>query len=163
MGRFQPALLGGLFIGVLSSLPVVSMGNCCCCLWVVSGGVLTTYLLQQRQLEALPTPDAVLGGLLAGVIGAVIAGVVGAMLAVVFGAYQQEMMMRAMQWVRGLPDLPPEAQSQIDEMIRNPPDVTVAGQFVQFVIWLPISAVFSMLGGLLGLAFFRKQSMPAGA
>ena len=163
MGRFQPALLGGLFIGVLSSLPVVSLGNCCCCLWVVSGGVLTTYLLQQRQLEPLPTPDAVLGGLLAGVIGAVIAGVVGAALAVVFGASQQAMMMQAMQWVRGLPDLPPEAQAQIDEMIRNPPDVTVASQIIQFLIWLPICAVFSMLGGLLGLAFFRKQSLAAGA
>ena len=30
--RLQPALYGGLVIGVLSGLPIVSMGNCCCCL-----------------------------------------------------------------------------------------------------------------------------------
>ena len=41
MARYQPALLGGLFIGVLSSLPVVGAANYCCCLWVVVGGVLT--------------------------------------------------------------------------------------------------------------------------
>ena len=39
-GRLQPAFWGGLFIGVLSALPFVSVGNCCCCLWVVAGGVL---------------------------------------------------------------------------------------------------------------------------
>ena len=34
----QPALYGGLFIGVLSALPVVNIGNCCC-LWFAGGGV----------------------------------------------------------------------------------------------------------------------------
>ena len=43
--KLQPAVLGGLLIGVLSALPFVSM---CCCLWVIAGGVLTTYLLQER-------------------------------------------------------------------------------------------------------------------
>ena len=38
----QAPLLGGLFIGILSALPVISWGNCCC-LWVVSGGVLAAY------------------------------------------------------------------------------------------------------------------------
>ena len=53
MSRYQPALLGGLFIGVLSALPVVNIANCCC-LWVICGGVLTVYLQQQN----LPTPVA---------------------------------------------------------------------------------------------------------
>ena len=34
--RSQPRL-GGLFIGVLSALPVVGAANCCCCLWIVVG------------------------------------------------------------------------------------------------------------------------------
>ena len=49
MSRFQPALLGGVVIGVLSGLPFVNIGNCCCCLWVVAGGVLTVYLQQQAR------------------------------------------------------------------------------------------------------------------
>ena len=47
--RIQPALWGGLFIGVLSALPLVNAGNCCCCLWVVCGGVLAAYLRQQNS------------------------------------------------------------------------------------------------------------------
>jgi len=44
----QAPLLGGLFIGILSALPVVSWGNCCC-LWIIGGGVLAAYLDQQRD------------------------------------------------------------------------------------------------------------------
>ena len=62
MKRHQPALLGGLFIGVLSSLPLVNIGNVCCCLWVVVGGLLTVYLQQQntpsRSRRATPCSAA---------------------------------------------------------------------------------------------------------
>jgi len=48
----MPALLGGLFIGVLSALPVVQICNCCC-LWIIGGGLLAAYLQQQNQ----PVPE----------------------------------------------------------------------------------------------------------
>ena len=38
----QPAVIGGVIMGVLSALPIVSAGNVCCCLWVVVGGLHTT-------------------------------------------------------------------------------------------------------------------------
>ena len=41
--RVQPALWGGVFIGVLSALPIVNFGNCCCCLWVICGGALAAH------------------------------------------------------------------------------------------------------------------------
>ena len=28
--KLQPVIIGGLFFGVLSALPIISMGNCCC-------------------------------------------------------------------------------------------------------------------------------------
>ena len=61
--KTQPALLGGLFIGVLSALPVVNLGNCCCCLWVVAGGALAVYLLQQNDPAPVSTADAATVGL----------------------------------------------------------------------------------------------------
>ena len=67
--KLQPAFFGGLFIGVLSALPIVNVGNCCCCLWVLCGGALTTYLMQQNHPYPLKVEDGLLGGLLAGVIG----------------------------------------------------------------------------------------------
>ena len=36
----QPALYGGLVMGVLSALPLISAGNFCCCMWVISGGLV---------------------------------------------------------------------------------------------------------------------------
>ena len=53
-GRLQPAFYGGLLIGVLSALPIVSAGNCCCCLWVVAGGMLAVYLRQRGSPESKP-------------------------------------------------------------------------------------------------------------
>jgi len=62
--KFQPALFGGLFIGVLSALPIINIGNCCC-LWVIGGGVLATYLMQQNH----PYPIAAADGALVDEIG----------------------------------------------------------------------------------------------
>ena len=55
--KVQPALLGGLVLGVLSGLPLVNMGNACCCLWVIAGGVIAAYLLQQRQSVPITSGD----------------------------------------------------------------------------------------------------------
>ena len=68
MARYQPALLGALLIGILSSLPVLSLANCCC-LWVICGGVLTAYLQQQNLPTPLATSDAAVHGLMAGALG----------------------------------------------------------------------------------------------
>ena len=43
--KLQPALYGGLLLGVLSALPIISLGNCACCLWVLAGGAMAAYLL----------------------------------------------------------------------------------------------------------------------
>ena len=66
----QPALLGGLVVGVLSALPLIYVGNLCCCLWIVSGGVVAAYVLQQNQAAPIAAGDGALVGLLAGVAGA---------------------------------------------------------------------------------------------
>ena len=64
--RLQPALLGGLFIGVLSALPIINIGNCCC-LWVLGGGALAAYLMQQNHPYPITVADGALVGLMAGV------------------------------------------------------------------------------------------------
>jgi len=76
--KLQPALYGGVFIGVLSALPLVNLGNCVCCLWVVAGGALALYLMQQNHPYPVTAADGALVGLLAGVIG----GVLGALLSI---------------------------------------------------------------------------------
>jgi len=156
MGRHQPALLGGLFIGVLSSLPLISAVNLCCCLWVIAGGVLVAYLQQQNAPEPVETSDVVLGGLLAGVIGAVI--VVGVQWAITSatGALWQEQLRSV---IEGEADLPPELRELIINITENSGSLAL----LFAVVTVPIYAVFSMLGSLLGLAIFRKKTPPQAA
>ena len=155
MKRFQPALLGGLFIGVLSSLPFVGAANVCCCLWVVAGGVLTAYLQQQAQPDPIEAGDAALGGLVAGLVGAVITILVGQLLLSITGPMVQEQIRRALE---SNPDVPPEVR---DMVIR----LTTGGgiALLQAAIYLPVYAIFGLLGGLLGMAFFKKKLPPAAA
>ena len=75
--KLQPALLGGVVIGMLSALPVISMGNCVCCLWVILGGMVATYLLQQAQPTPVEGVDGAIAGLLAGLVGAVVGSLAG--------------------------------------------------------------------------------------
>jgi hypothetical protein len=152
MSRHQPALLGGLFIGVLSALPVVSSANACCCLWVVAGGVLVVYLQQQNTPLPLETADAVLGGLIAGLVGAVIACLGQYILYAITGTLWQDI-------VRQQLEQNPEVPSEVKDMVTN----LLTGRALWLLVLaftLPLYAVFAMLGALLGLAFFRKKLPP---
>lgn len=154
MGRVPPALLGGLFIGVFGSLPIIKAANCCC-LWVVIGGLLTTYLLQQRQTEPLETGPAVLGGLVAGVTGwAIVSGIAAVQFAIAGQLVQQEID-QALGQLESNPDIPPGARDMLRSLMTGRGLLLLV-----FGVTLPLYAVMAMLGALLGLAFFRKTLPP---
>lgn len=148
MARFQPALLGGLFIGVLSALPIVNFANCCC-LWVILGGMLTVYLDQQNTPLPIETSQAALGGLIAGAIGGVIYSIAGMMFLSVLGGGWREAMEQVLS---NMPDVPPETADMLRSLTEGP-----AMALVSVAITVPLYAVFGMLGALLGTVFFRKK------
>ena len=152
--RLQPAFYGGAFIGVLSSLPFVSLGNCCCCLWVIGGGVLTAYLMQQNHPYAIKTEDGLLGGLIAGAIGALIATVLAIPLQLVMGDFQRQILER----IASNPDMPEQYRSLLERVGTRTGGViaVLLGGIVNLVIY----SVVSMIGGLLGVALFRKKDLP---
>ena len=151
MGKHQPALLGGLFIGVLSSLPIVMLGNCCC-LWVLGGGMLVVYLQQQNSPMPVQTGDAAIGGLIAGAVGGVIVCVVQLVLMQVTGPLIFESMRSEMS---KNPQMPPEAMAFIERLLTGN-----GLAVIMFAAVLPLFSVFGLLGSLLGLVFFRKKTPP---
>ena len=153
MGRFQPAILGGLFIGVISGLPFVNVVNLCCCAGVIAGGVLVTYLLQQNTPVPVATSEAAIQGLIAGALGGVVMSLIGAALASITGPIFLE---QFRDQISGNSDLPPELR---DNMLRFMTGTNMA--LLSLLITVPMYAVFSMAGSLLGLAFFRKKTPPA--
>lgn len=152
MARFQPALLGGLFIGVLSALPIIGIANCCC-LWVILGGMLTVYLEQQNTPTPIETSAAALSGLIAGAIGGVISSLAGILtLRMAGGGNPQEAIEQALS---NIPNMPVETADMIRSIMEGP---TLA--LVSLAVTVPLYAVFGMLGALLGTAIFRKKGTP---
>jgi small basic protein len=150
--RLQPALLGGVFIGVMSALPFINAGNCCCCLWVLAGGALAVYLRQQSSPVPLTAAEGALMGLLAGLIG----GILGVLLAIpiqmMIGPMQQEWLTRIMA---GNEDVPPEVRDMMDRLMAGNA-MFLAGAVMNVVT----SVIFGMLGGLLGVAIFKRNAPP---
>jgi len=151
MGKHQPALLGGLFIGVLSSLPVVNLANCCC-LWVLAGGALVVYLQQQQTPLPVETGNAAIGGLIAGAVGGVLVCAVQLVWMQFAGPAMFESMRSEMA---SNPQMPPQAIQMMEKFMQG------GGlSILMFAMIVPLFAVFAMLGSLLGLLFFRKKQPP---
>jgi len=154
--KLQPALYGGICIGVLSALPIINIGNCLCCMWVLAGGALAVYLMQQNHPYQVTPADGALVGLLAGVIG----GIIGALLLIpimmVFGPFQQQLIQRM---IASNPDVPEQTREMIERMAAGGA-VMGAAFVVKLVVGTCIDAVFGMLGGLLGVAIFKKKDLP---
>ena len=148
-------LLGGLFIGVLSALPIINLGNCCC-LWILGGGAIAAYLAQQQHPGPFGLMAGAQVGLRAGILGAVIWLVASAVVDVLVAPLQQ----RAADLVlRTATDIPPEVRAML-ENIGNSTSWT-ARMIIGFVFQLCIAAPFAALGGLLGAAIFGRREPPA--
>jgi hypothetical protein len=154
--RLQPALLGGVFMGVLSALPFVSYANACCCLWVVAGGLIAAWLLQQNHPYQITTSDGALVGLLAGVFGALI----GIVITVLMAPFQRQLDLYILgRLTQAMGDVPPMVE-QVIEQRRSMPAVTVLAVVASLVFSLIINPIFGMLGGLLGAVLFKKGGQP---
>jgi hypothetical protein len=151
--KLLPALLGGLFIGVLSSLPIVSMGNACCCLWVVSGGVLAAWMMQQNTPRPVTSGEGAIVGLMAGCLGAVLMLMgMGVMLALARAPIDfNQILHEAAQ----SPEMTPEGREALENL--NPAVLIAVIGMGLFLIY----AVMATLGGLLGAAIFKKKQPPA--
>ena len=148
----QPVLLGGLFIGVLSALPIVSVANCCC-LWIIGGGMLAAHLQQQQQPHRITAGRATLVGFLAGVAGAF----VWLLLALVLDAVLAPLQGRMIDGVlRNTDNMPPEARQWLEMMASRSASPL---RYIAGIAFQLFGSIFAALGGLL-LAAFSKRDLP---
>lgn len=150
--KLFPALLGGVFIGVLSALPLVNIANCCC-LWIVGGGVLAAWLMQQNHPEAIGLLEGALVGLLAGIIGAFVYLLVAWPITL---GIQPMLQTWSERMLEGANDVPPEVREAVSRLTGSG-----ASLLLGFLVNLTFGVVFSTLGGLLGAVLFRKPAVLA--
>jgi hypothetical protein len=160
-GFRQAAIVGGLVMGVLSALPIITVGNACCCMWVVSGGLVAAYVFQQNHPVPMTAADGALAGLLAGLAGAAIYFVLSIPMDIIMGPMERAMVQR---FVDMSGNMPPEMRDMFE---RYGSGTTSAGfalflirRIIGFVFMLFIGAIFSTLGGLLGSVIFVKKLPP---
>jgi hypothetical protein len=149
----QPALLGGLFIGVLSALPIVQLCNCCC-LWIVGGGVLAAYLEQQNQPAPLTTTGGARVGLIAGIVGAFVWLLISQALDVVMAPLQQRL---TEELLRSASDIPPNVRAWLESARAE----GSGGYGFGFLLLLIGGSIAAALGGAVGAAYFRNDVPPA--
>lgn len=148
----QPALLGGLVMGVLSALPIVGAANACCCLWVVSGGLLAAYLLQQNRPQPITAGDGAIVGLLAGIFGAIIQFALSIPIGLLIGPVERQILER-------LRDLSGSTVSSAPFGMDGAGMVgMVILRIVAFFFTLIVGSGVSTLSGLVGASLFAKPS-----
>ena len=160
--RNQPALIGGLIVGVLSVLPIVQAGNACCCLWALAGGATAVKLYIDRAPEQVLWAEAAKVAALAGMLGAVIRIFLGTPVDLATWPAQ---IMAMEKLAQGMAD--PQRQQLLDflNQLRQMP----AGQIVlrallpASLFWAVILFVFTEVGGLLAVVLFEKRKGPTPA
>ena len=148
--KLMPAVWGGLFIGVITGVPILNFINCFCCVGVIAGGMLSVYLYRTglKEDQYMTMSDGVAVGLLAGILGAVC----GAILHSIFGAMSRDILEFASKYI----DYP-----WMDEILYNFTTAQVAKSFflVNILGNLLIDCVFGLVGGILGFAVYGKAKM----
>jgi hypothetical protein len=155
----QPALIGGLVLGVLSALPIVYFGNCCC-LWILSGGAVAAYVLQSNESAPITPGDGALAGLLAGMAGAFIHFLVSIPIDVVIGPWERKFGQQLLEMT---------SNPQMQDMLTRSVEQSAQGGFAFIVAYrvgvlllmLVVGGAFSTVGGVLGAVIFKKPQAPA--
>lgn len=158
-----PVLVGGVFLGVSSALPVINFLNCGCCMLVVGGGLLASYIYLREYPQGLPPVtygDGALLGLLSGFVGSVAYMLVNIPVTLVglhlgLGALDMEEIREALSD----PNIPPVLHD-ILEMVLAGEGLSLFAMAMTFLLALPIFSIFALVGGVLGVALFQKRGAP---
>lgn len=151
-----PAIVGGVIVGVLSVIPIVSAANICCCFWALVGGITAAKLLIDRSPQPVKAGDGALIGLMAGIIGGAIYIIVGLPLSALTSGPTLRMFENFSRAIDN-----PQVQEIMRQAIERAQAQTFAQHIIQslfiFIIGAVILASFTVLGGLLGVALFEKR------
>jgi len=147
---WKASLIGGVVLGVLSSLPLVS---CLCCAWAIGGGVLAAYLYVKGSRLPVTLGRGVSLGLLTGFIGALVMGLflIPIQILASSGGGLAEQFRES---INQLPNVPPETRRLVEELVSMNPGIIYA---FAGIFTLLFYSLLGMVGGAIGVALFEKR------
>ncbi|HEX8708045.1 MAG TPA: hypothetical protein VF723_07380 [Pyrinomonadaceae bacterium] len=159
--KLQPAIIGGVVLGVLSAIPFVNLGNVLCCMWVVLGGALAVYLYIKKSPTPVDIGEGALIGLLAGVIGSVVRTLLAVPLTIMAGYPVEHLLINVIERVD--PMRAEMTRIAIEDAMRRP----YAEQFITSVfslgtlLGLLVTVIFALVGGLVAVPLFERRKADA--
>ncbi len=151
---WKPAVIGGVVLGILSSLPLVS---CLCCAWVIAGGVIAAYIYVKDSPVAVKLGRGVQLGLLTGFIGAIVIGLFSVPMQMLLG--HGSFVEQVRQSMEQMPNVPPETRRMAEAFIANSGVIYALG----IIFMLSFCCLLGMVGGAIGVALFEKRKPGDGA
>ena len=149
----KPALIGGVLLGILSSLPFV---NCACCAWIIGGGVLAAYLYVKDSPSPVTLGRGVALGLLTGIIGTIVVAIFFIPLHLLSQAARTGFMEQMRQTIDQMPNMQPESRQMMRSLFSGG-RLSYAFYAFAFIFMLFPDCLLGMLGGAIGVALFEKR------
>lgn len=154
----QPALVGGLIVGIASALPGISALNCCFCGWALVGGAVAVKMTINNSNRPLQAADGARIGLFAGAISALVFTIVA--IPIILSGFATDVSMRLMENVAGRLNNP-ELQDAMATAIAQAGEMSAVGRLLSSLPILIAQAIiqggFTVLGGLLAIPLFEKR------
>jgi hypothetical protein len=150
----QPALMGGMFLGVLSSVPIIQAGNCFFCMWVLLGGGVATVMLTRQRPSGISYGDGAFVGVLSGLVGAVVGTILQmSFRAIASGLFEstQQQLEQMLQQIG--------AEGPMRDWVLRSMSGEISTTTVTFTFFANLLAfsLFAMIGGILTIALLNKR------
>lgn len=171
--KMRPSLLGGAALGVsmgviglISALaPILGcLGCAACCTLPPGAGFLASflYLKNAPPMPEKPYGDGAVLGLMAGVFGAVVGTIVS--IPVQFLQRSLGLMPDVDQVMQQLHDanVPQQFVDIMEKLMPSPEGFNVLSLLLGFFVSLVVYAIFSLIGGVVGVAVLHKPQAAAG-
>ena len=156
----KPALIGGVLLGILSSLPVINFFNCVCCAWVIGGGILAAHLYVKDSPVPVTLGRGVTLGLATGLIGTIVNALFSIPMYLLMNKRSLMVADQLRQALDQVPNLPPEARETLRGLFARG-NIGVLFFIFGMLIMLVMYCLFAMLGGAIGVALFEKRKSGA--
>jgi hypothetical protein len=153
--KFLPALYGGIIMGLLSAIPVLSFVNCLCCAGIMLGGLMAVYFYKKQltdEMDPMTSSDGLALGVFAGLFGATASVILSGLIFLVAGDINSQLILRILDSSGVLNNMPPDARAQMEQNMGRQ-GFSIINVVASFII----SPLFGLLGGLIGYGVFRKK------
>jgi hypothetical protein len=155
-GMLKPALIGGVLLGILSALPVLSLFNCFCCAWEIGGGMLAAHLYVKASPTVVTLGSGVGLGLFTGAIGAVVQTIFSIPLHLALRGMSGGFAEQFKGMLEQIPNLPPESKEAIRSLLSGG-SFSIVFLLLSGIFTLVLFSIMGMAGGAIGVAVFERR------